>query len=193
MYIKSVEILEKEYNLKKGKVIEMKPITLLIGEQGCGKSSLLEFMQKNDKDFVDIVMSDDFTGEVKSFFFDTEKMNPRISSLDNYSTPSGNSRGIGVAAALFSHFQSHGETLREFTVNRVHEAKDCVMLLDEPEAALSIKNQYLLAERILNNKNNVQFVIATHCVPLFEMVGYAYDLEHYKWVTFKDYMKKIKK
>jgi predicted ATPase len=191
MYIKSVEILEKEYNLKKGKVIEMKPITLLIGEQGCGKSSLLEFMLKNDKNFVDIVMSDDFTGGVNSFFFDTEKMNPRISSLDNYSTPSGNSRGIGVAAALFSHFQSHGETLREFTVNRVHEAKDSVMLLDEPEAALSIKNQYLLAERILNNKNNVQFVIATHCVPLFEIVGYAYDLEHYKWVTFKDYMNKI--
>jgi len=193
MYIDKIKIIESGFNLKKGKVIEMKPITLLIGEQGCGKSSLLEFMQKNNRDYIEVILSKDLKGTINHFYFDTETMNPRISSLDNYSTPSGNSRGIGIAAALFSHFQSHGETLREFTVNRVNEAKDCVILLDEPEAALSIKNQYLLANRIVENKNNVQFVIATHCIPLFEKVGYAYDLEHYKWVTFNDYMKKIKK
>ena len=193
MYIESIKIKEREYNLKNGKVIEMKPITLLIGEQGCGKSSLLNFLQRNDDDIVEIIISKDCTDEIDSFYFDTEKMNPRVSQLDNYSTPSGNSKGIGIASALASHFESHGETLREFTVNRVHEAKNCVVILDEPEAALSIKNQYLLAKRIIENKNNVQFIIATHCLPLFEIVGYAYDLEHYKWVTFNDYMKKIKK
>lgn len=193
MYIKSIKIKESDYNLKKGKVIELKPITLLIGEQGCGKSSLLDFLRENNNTSIDIIMEDNFTDTVSSFFFDTEKMNPRLSSLDNYSTPNGTSSGIGIASALMSHFQSHGEVLREFTVNRVQEAKDCVMLLDEPEAALSIKNQYLLAERIINNKNNVQFIIATHCIPLFELVGYAYDLEHYKWVTFNDYIRKIKK
>jgi len=193
MYIKSIKIKDDNYNLKIGKVIKMKPVTLLIGEQGCGKSSLLDFLRENNNTSIDIIMEDNFTDTVSSFFFDTEKMNPRLSSLDNYSTPNGTSRGIGIASALMSHFQSHGEVLREFTVNRVQEAKDCVMLLDEPEAALSIKNQYLLAERIINNKNNVQFIIATHCIPLFELVGYAYDLEHYKWVTFNDYIRKIKK
>ena len=50
-----------------------------------------------------------------------------------------------VGGAISARFQSHGETLKAFTVDIISDAKDCILLLDEPESALSLKNQYKLA------------------------------------------------
>jgi predicted ATPase len=43
---------------------------------------------------------------------------------------------------------SHGEVLVDFTVNAIKKAKNCVILLDEPESALSIRNQWKLVKEI---------------------------------------------
>ena len=189
MHLTKIELKEKYRCLEVGLGIELKPITLLVGDQGCGKSSLLSLLQKSSNKLI-ISLSENATENgVGSLYFDTEKMNPRTAEGHNYSNPDGTSKGIGMFGQLSSFFESHGETLKKFTVDRIMDAKDCVLLIDEPETALSLRNQYKLAEAI--NKvvdNNVQIILATHCLPLIESVGEVYSLEHLKWMSSKDFI-----
>lgn len=121
-------------------------------------------------------------------------MNPRTSSLDNYSNPDGSKKGIGYGGALASRFKSHGEVLREFTVNAIPLSKNCVLFLDEPESALSVKNQYLLSKHINEAPSrNVQLVISTHCIPIIESVPEVYSLEHKRWMYSKEFLESCRK
>lgn len=190
-HITSIKILQDRYCLKKDLNITLESVTLLVGEQGCGKSTLLELLRDNPEilqlELSDYVLKND----IATFYFDSEKMNPRTADGSMYFNPDGTSRGIGPGAAMASYFQSHGEVLKEFTVNRINDAKDCVLLLDEPESALSLRNQYKLAKVIekTSMENNVQLIIATHCLPVIESVEMVYSLEHLKWMTSKEFIK----
>lgn len=189
MYIKSI-ILKEDYRcLKKGLEIELNQNTILVGDQGCGKSSLLKLLSKcSDK--LGATMTSANT-VVKTYYFDTETMNPRVCDMEsNYSTPSGESKGIGMGVALQSHFKSHGETLREFTLDRICDFNDCVVFLDEPESGLSLRNQYKLVKEIIkaSSKQNVQFVIATHCLPIISSFLKVYSLEHKQWMDSDDFI-----
>ena len=186
IHLKSVELLADKYSLNKGLKIEFNHVTLLVGEQGCGKSTLLTLLQENS-DIIKVELHEDTIKKgINTFYFDAEKMNPRIVDLQMYTNPNGTSRGIGVGAAMQSHFMSHGEVLKEFTVNRIKDTKDCVLYLDEPEAALSLRNQYKLAKEIENAANrNVQLIIATHCLPIIQHFDNVYSLEHHRWFRSK--------
>lgn len=190
MYLLGIELLKEKYCLKKGLEIKLKPITLLVGDQGCGKSTLLKLLRDNSK-IIQVNLSNVVKEKgVKTYYFDSEKMNPRVDDINNYSNPNGTSRGIGIGMALQSRFMSHGEILQEFTVNRIGQAKDCVLFLDEPESALSLRNQFKLVKEINKAKNNgVQLIIATHCLPLIESVNEVYSLEHLKWLDSKEFIK----
>lgn len=193
IYLESVKLLEDKYCLNKGLKIEFQPITLLVGEQGCGKSTLLSLLQQNS-DIIKVEISDFVKiNGVETFYFDAEKMNPRITDLQMFSNPDGTSRGIGVGAALRTHFMSHGEVLKEYTVERIKETKNCVLFLDEPESALSLRNQFKLAKELENAINNgVQLIVATHCLPVIEHFENVYSLEHLKWMSSKDFINKNK-
>jgi predicted ATPase len=190
MHLLSVKLNQNYRCLKIGLFIELKPITLLVGEQGCGKSSLLNLIQKNS-DILTISLSDNaMKSGINSFFFDTEKMNPRTANLmANYTNPDGTNKGIGFGTALSLYFKSHGETLKEFTVNRIYQANDCVLLLDEPESALSLRNQYKLANELKEAINrNVQIIVSTHCLPIIESIDEVYSLEHLKWIKSQEFI-----
>lgn len=38
LYIEQIKIIESYLTLQKDRVIELKPLTVIVGEQGCGKS-----------------------------------------------------------------------------------------------------------------------------------------------------------
>jgi predicted ATPase len=192
-HLEKIEILKDFRTLKGGSIIDFKPITLLVGEQGCGKSTILTLLRDNS-DYLKLTLSEStIKNSIDTFYFDTEKMNPRISGLDNYTTPNGISNGIGIGGAIVSHFKSHGEVLREFTVNRIDETTNCVLFLDEPESALSLRNQYLIADKINKaTERNTQLIIATHCLPLIESVDGVFNVEEMKWMKSKDFIKKSK-
>ena len=191
MYLLSVKLNEGYRTLTNGLNIQLKPITLLVGEQGCGKSSLLQLIQENSNKINIEIAEDVIKNGINSFYFDSEKMNPRTADIEaNYTTPGGGSKGIGPTAAVMTKFMSHGEALRKFTVDRIHQANDCVLLLDEPESALSLRNQYKLAKELINATNrNVQVIVATHCLPIIESVDEVYSLEHSKWIKSKEFIK----
>lgn len=194
LYIEQIKIKETYLTLQKDRIIELKPLTVIVGEQGCGKSTLLRLLNKNS-DKIEVKLCDYLKNNyVDTFYFDTETMNPRISDIHNYTTINGRSKGIGVGAALQSHFQSHGEVLREFTVNRINDAKNCILFLDEPESALSLKNQFLLSKRLIDTttNNKTQIILATHCLPIISSVEEVFDLVDYKWKNSIEYINEQK-
>ena len=194
LYIEQIKIKENYLTLQKDRVIELKPLTVIVGEQGCGKSTLLRLLNKNS-DKIEVKLCEYLKNDyVDTYYFDTETMNPRISDIDNYTTMDGRSKGIGVGAALLSHFQSHGEVLREFTVNRINDAKNCILFLDEPESALSLKNQFLLSKRLIDTttNNKTQIILATHCLPIISSVEEVFDLVDYKWKNSIEYINEQK-
>ena len=193
MYIAKAELLNDYRCLKKGLTIEFKGITLLVGDQGTGKSTILESLHRcgsGEKRVINLTLTEKATKNgVQSFYFDTEKHNPRLKDPQYYSTPNGGSTGIGYTSAIQSRFQSHGEVLKTFTVNAIKKAKDCIVLLDEPESALSLRSQFDLVKAVADaSERNVQFIISTHCLPLIESVLHVYSVEHLCWMGSREFI-----
>ena len=195
IYLEKIKIVDQTYPgtkaLKKNFEITCSSVNLLVGNQGCGKSTLLKLLQQNHKDLQLVLSNHAKEKGVGSFYFDTEKDNPRIKDPEIFTTIQGNDKGIGYGGALVSRFLSHGEVLQGFIINPLLKAKDCVILLDEPESGLSITNQFKLIEAINTAvKNNCQLFIATHCYPLIENFD-VISLEHKKQMSGKKFIKKV--
>lgn len=196
IHIEKIKLLAQSYPgshvLQLNKEFICNDVNLFVGNQGCGKSTMLQLLQQNHKD-LDITLAYHVIKQgIKSFYFDSEKDNPRVKDIEAYSTPSGNSKGFGVGNALVSRFKSHGEVLVDFIITPLLKSKDCVILLDEPESGLSITNQFLLID-VINKaiKNNCQFFIATHCYPLIEAFD-VISLEHNQQLSGKEFIKLVK-
>lgn len=196
-YIEKIKIVDQTYPgshaLKKGFEFDCDSVNLFVGEQGCGKSTLLNLIQKNHKD-VKLHFSDyTIKNKVDSFFFDSEKDNPRVKNPELYTKPNGEDVGIGFGSAIASRFKSHGEILEAMVIAPLLNAKNCVILLDEPESSLSLTNQFKLIRAIKEAvKNNCQFFIATHCYLLIKEFN-VISLEHKKQMSGLTFIDKIKK
>jgi len=191
MYVESCEIINNKYCHNIGDKYTFEDITLLVGDQGCGKSTLLSMLRDN----VDLKVNLTALGiqGVNTFYFDFEKDNPRIKDPQLFTNPSGTNKGIGYAKAISVRFQSHGEALKEFSIEPLKKAKDCVVFLDEPESALSLRNQFLLIKTIKEAvQRKCQFIIATHCLPLISSVDTVLSLEDDRWLTSKEFIQKNK-
>lgn len=194
-YLKRITIKDNTYPgahvLKKGFEFECSDINLFVGDQGCGKSTLLKLIQENHSD-INLTMSEDVIKHgVNTYYFDSEKDNPRIKDPMLFTKPSGVDVGIGYVGAVASRFKSHGEVLAKYSVSAILKAKDCVVLLDEPESGLSITNQLKLIDSIkIAVSNNCQFFIATHCYPLIKAYN-VISLEHNALMTGIDFINAI--
>jgi len=177
--------------LKKDFEFDCSHINLLVGDQGCGKSTLLRMLQKNSKGLQLTLADHVLKCGVSSYYFDSEKDNPRVKDPEMYTTPSGEDIGIGVGGAIGSRFRSHGEIMQSMILTPISKAKDCVVILDEPESGLSITNQFKLI-KVINAavKRGCQFFIATHCYPLIE-ANNVVSLEHWDVMTGGEFIKKV--
>lgn len=145
-------------------------ITWLVGENGCGKSSLLNLINTYEKmrDKTPIVV--ETVGERGSlFFFDTEKMNPRVRhGLAN------EAEALKFQVATILSKASHGQTLFPILMaaTKEHNFENAVALVDEPESGVSPWNQKKLLDAWVKAtaERGTQFVIATHS-PIFIQSG----------------------
>jgi predicted ATPase len=196
IYVETIKIKNNSYPgshvLEKGFEIKCLDVNLLVGNQGCGKSTLLKLIQKCHSDIY-LKMSDYvLSNGVETFFFDSEKDNPRVKDPQLFTHANGQDKGIGYGAALVSRFKSHGEILQDFIITPILKARDCVIILDEPESGLSITNQFRFISAIkIALSNNCQFFIATHCYPLIETFT-VISLEHKKRMSGIDFINLIK-
>jgi len=151
-----------------------KPVTFFIGENGTGKSTLLEAIavgygfnpeggsknfnfsscetHSNLNQYITVVKGirqpkDGFFLRAESFYNVATEVD-RLGNLDSYGGRS-------------LHEQSHGESFMSLIINRFWG--NGIYILDEPEAALSPSRQMALLCRIHDLvKQGSQFIIATH-------------------------------
>ncbi len=151
-------------------------ITFFVGENGTGKSTLLEaiavcygfnpeggsrnFMFSSRDTHSDLHQYIRLIRGVKrpsdDFFLRAESMYNLATEVENLSDP----RFIQGYGGKSLHAQSHGESFLALLVNRFRGKG--LYLLDEPEAALSPQRQLSMLIRIHELAKNSQFIIATH-------------------------------
>jgi predicted ATPase len=67
--------------------------------------------------------------------------------------------------------------------------KDSVILLDEPEAGLSLRNQFKVWDEVTRaSENKCQIIIATHSLVIIQAAEDVLSLEHGKWMKSGDFI-----
>ena len=191
MHLESITVTKDDhYFFEDGfEIKDLLPITLLVGDQGCGKSSMLQLLQRNEH----IQVKMQHNNGVNSMFFDFEHMNPRVIPDHELTNPDGSTRLFGVGEKIMSKWRSHGETLKHYSIENLKRMEDAVVLFDEPESSLSVRNQYELVKACeIASESNCQLIIATHCLPLIESQEKVYSMEHKKWMNSKDFIESQK-
>jgi predicted ATPase len=182
------------------------PVTFLIGENGTGKSTLLEAMARkcgihiwrgierkrfeaNPYEdalhwFIEVEWTD---GMVPGSFFSSGIFRTFAESLDEWAAASSKILDYFGGKSLMT--QSHGQSLMSFFKAR-YKIKG-LYLLDEPETALSPKTQLELLTllRDMSQAGHAQFVIATHSPILMACPGaqiYSFDSHPVKRVDYED-------
>lgn len=189
MYLKEAEV-KQEYNCftSEGRKFEFRNITVLVGDQGTGKSTLLRGLQSQSK-WLKVTLTPLGQRGVNSLFFDTEHMNPRTRNPELYKEDDS---GFGYAEALMSRFKSHGEVLEKFTVGVISKTRNSVLFLDEPEAGLSLRNQFRLWNEIKKaSERKCQIVLSTHSLVIIQAAKNVLSLEHDEWMKSEDFISKM--
>jgi predicted ATPase len=186
--IKSVKF-EKDWRcFKSGDVIDFRPgINLLVGDQGCGKSSLL-LMLKNDGFLSqEKIATVDAPKGTPTYFLDFEK-----GSVRGMDANSASSKGIGTMAVVANIMCSHGESVNA-VLRSMPKTRNAVMLNDEPDMALSMRSIYNFYQMMENQVNNLQqqIIVSCHNPYLMELVGDVCSLEHRTWMTYQEFKKKM--
>lgn len=158
-----------------------KPVTFFAGENGTGKSTLLEavavccgfnpeggtrnfnFSSKDTHSplFKRLAVTRGVRRPKDGFFLRAESFYNLATEVDRLDQTPGLPRLIGSYGGKSLHNQSHGESFLSLILNRF--GGDGLYILDEPEAALSPSSQLtLLAQLHRLTAEGAQFIIATH-------------------------------
>jgi predicted ATPase len=171
------------------------PVTLFVGENGTGKSTLLEAICQNsginlwrDTDKVRFqpnpyeeqlhrYLSLEWTaGRVPGSFFGSDIFQYFTQVLDEWAVSDPGQLKYFGGKSLVT--QSHGQSLMAFF--RARYRIEGLFLLDEPETALSPKSQLELLRLLLDMSaaGHAQFIVATHSPILLGCPGatiYSFD------------------
>jgi predicted ATPase len=181
----SIEFTEEWRCFKAGTRFDFRPgVNLLVGDQGSGKSSLIAALQsvgmKNPPHKFEHLQK---TTKVKAtacktFSFDFEKDNVRMQS--HFSK--------NIMFQMVSMHKSHGET-NVAMLNSLQEAADCVVMMDEPDMALSIRTCAMLVKRFKElEARGSQVIAAVHNPIVIQAFKDVLSLEHCRWVPSKDFV-----
>ena len=154
------------------------PLVMLTGENGSGKSTLLQSIQCALRgEQVEGYIYRLETGDVKpgrSFLFDAERHNPRT-QLDLFQDQ--------PEMLEFLKMASHGQVMLSLFRETFPKLPDgTILLLDEPEMALSVSNQRRILKMLkeLVDQKHFRIICATHSRELIEAPEtYVIDLDRH--------------
>lgn len=164
---------------KKGEQVDFRPgINLLVGDQGTGKSTLLQILDQHPQceKKADLKVK----GRVHTAKFDFEKDNPRNR---HYFSDS-----MDVMPQVAMMFMSHGELNRQI-LEFLETKKEMTFLLDEPDTALSVRSVKSLAAAMkVAVANDCQVIASVHNPILIESVPEVYSAEHRRWMPGREFI-----
>lgn len=188
-YLKNLQVVKNLTEM--GSLSFTKNVTFFVGENGVGKSTLIEAiavamgfnpeggtknfnfatMESHSDLHTYMTMSRGFQRHRDGFFLRAESFYNVASNIDELdSEPGGGAPIISSYGGVSLHKQSHGESFMALVENRFYG--NGLYILDEPEAALSPMRQmrlmYLIKEL---EKKNSQFIISTHSPILMTYPG----------------------
>jgi predicted ATPase len=170
-------------------------VNVLVGDQGCGKSTVLEalvshsgskksFWKRSDESkkstILDFVPNSGLTG---LFAHDFECDSPRVS-------PSFDMMGqipmtLSVQCMRMSHGQSGNKILEV-----VAGSKNAIIILDEPDSGLSPKSiRNLILDLKTMESNGCQVIVSAHNPWLIEAFDEVLSIEGRRWMTSKEYLR----
>ena len=182
------------------------PVTYFVGENGTGKSTLLEAIaqrcnihiwrgfQRKSFDFnpyryqlADHISVNWTAGLVPGSFFGASIFQNFVKNLDEWATTDPGQLDDFGGKSLAS--QSHGQSIMAFFRNRYRI--EGLYFLDEPETALSPKTQLELLELLENmgRAGHAQFIVATHSPIVMACSGarvYDFDRSPIRPVEYED-------
>jgi predicted ATPase len=200
MHLKKVTLLPEKYPNKEHypfnlptfhqtkTIVFEAPVTIFVGENGTGKSTLLEAIcrkcdihiwrslentrfENNPYEeqlyrFITVEWED---GIVTGSFFTSERSQEFARYLDEWAKKDPGMLNYFGGKSLMT--QSHGQSLMSFF--RARYRKKGLYLLDEPETALSPRSQLELVNLIrdMGEAGHAQFIIATHSPILMACPG----------------------
>jgi predicted ATPase len=203
----------------KGLKIEFQEgINVIVGENGSGKTTLIYLIKEySGKPYekMGLLMNDEYENEDDYFikyqkkykgilkvngvihyrnavYFSGEEDNPVV-AIPKMVNPM-NENFISLSAQLFfAQEESHGESMLPLLEYILKNAKDCVIFMDEPETALSLKNQFWLVNEMQKSakERNNQIIISTHALALISQFETIFDMETRQWVNREKYINEI--
>jgi len=168
----------------KGERLEIRPYTLLVGDQGCGKSTLLQaiigYTRRSEEERKESSITIESKGpRLGVAALDFEKDNPRTQGRrlrDDMDT-------MGQIA---SRFASHGEVVVGLLETMPEKA---VLLMDEPDVSLSPRSVYWLSRELRKRAAaGSQIIVAVHSPILIEEAGEVLSLEHKRWMPGSEFL-----
>lgn len=182
------------------------PVTLFVGENGTGKSTLLEALShacgihiwgesdgsrvaRNPHEgrfhrYVSVEWAD---GPVPGSYFGSGIFNQFARMMDEWAAADPGLLKYFGGQSLMT--RSHGQSLMAFFESRYH--RKGLYLLDEPETALSPRTQLALLKLLAEATaaHDAQFVIATHSPLLMALPGatlYGFDGGHVRSLRYEE-------
>lgn len=192
-------------------------VNIIVGDNGTGKSTLIHEMKKyigdrptsqfilnseeecikyhkqvlEDRKYSSIKLIEEGTARNfgNTIYFDGENDNP-IVAIPKIANPMRSDFAQLGMQMFMAGQESHGESMIPLLEFICDEVENCLIILDEPETALSIQRQIWFAramQRSAHQRGN-QFIVSTHSMPIMSEFETVFDMDSRKWMTYKQYL-----
>ena len=180
------------YLFSKGLVIDFKPgVNIIVGENGSGKTTFISLIKNHVAHAGTHVQIDGNITTENTIFFNGEEDNP-VTAIPKMLNPESKDFLYLTHEFFNAQEESHGESMLPALDYILDGAKGgYVIFMDEPETALSLKNQIRLANKFKQSAEEFgnQLIISTHSLAIIQEFSSIFDMETRQWWKTGKYLK----